>query len=102
MRSYIHLIKCQFDVNVAMKKLMNIIGEDLDYKSLLRFLHSFESVSDNDVIPRYQMHWQYGDYLSTFVTAFAFVFALVSAALSAMQVVLAAQQDGRVVLVGPF
>jgi hypothetical protein len=115
MRSYVHLIKCQSDINVAKEKKLINIGRNLDDEALLRFLHSFESVSDQDVTPRYQygelrlsrinlyikfyegrlhyrkMHWQYGDYLSSFVTPFAFVFALVSAALSAMQVVLAAQ-----------
>ena len=115
MRSYVHLIKCQSDINVAKEKQLINIGKDLDDKALLRFLHSFESVLDKDVTPRYRygelrlsrinhyikfyqrrlyyrkVHWHIGDYLSNFVTPFAFVFALVSAALSAMQVVLAAQ-----------
>jgi hypothetical protein len=113
-RSYCHLIKCQSDIIVAKKK--KLIAQDVDAKALLRFLHSFESVPDNDVTPRYKygelrlsrinlyikfykchlhykkVHWQYSDYLSTLITPFAFIFALVSAALSAMQVVLAAQQ----------
>jgi len=112
-RSYFHLIKCQSDINVAKEK--KLIGKDVDDEALLRFLHSFESVSDNDVTPRYKygelrlsrinlyikfyefrlyyrkMHWEYNDYLSSLITPFAFIFALVSAALSAMQVVLAAQ-----------
>jgi len=115
MRSYFHLIKCQSDINIAKEKKLINIGEDVDDKALLRFLHSFKSVSDNDVTPRYKygelrlsrinlyikfyefrlyykkMHWEYNDYLGSFVTPFAFIFALVSAALSAMQVVLAAQ-----------
>jgi cobalamin synthase len=37
------------------------------------------------------MQWQYSDYMNGFVAPFVFTFALVSAALSAMQVVLAAQ-----------
>ena len=113
MRSYFHLIKCQSDINVAKEK--KLINKDLDDEALLRFLHSFKSVSDNEVTRRYRygelrlsrinlyikfyefrlyyrkMHWEYSDYLSSFVTPFAFIFALVSAALSAMQVVLAAQ-----------
>ena len=115
MRSYFHLIKCQSDVNVAKEKKLVNIGKDLDDEALLRFLHSFGSVSDSEVTRRYQygelrlsrinlyikfyegrlyyrkMHWDYSDYLSSFVAPFAFIFALVSAALSAMQVVLAAQ-----------
>ena len=114
-RSYFHLIKSQSDIDVAKEKKLINVGEDLDDKALLRFLHSFKSVSDHDVTPRYlygelrlsrinlyikfyerrlhyrQMQWENRDYLSSFVTPFAFVFALVSAALSAMQVVLAAQ-----------
>jgi hypothetical protein len=113
MRSYVHLIKCQSDINIAKKKML--INEDLDDKALLRFLHSFESVPDSDVTLRYRygelrlgrinhyikfykrklyyrkMRWHIGDYLNSFITPFAFVFALVSAALSAMQVGLAAQ-----------
>jgi hypothetical protein len=117
-RSYYHLIKSQSDFNVAEKK--KLIAKDVDAKALLHFLHSFKSVSDNDVTRRYEygelrlsrinlyikvykfklfyrkMQWQYSDYLSGLVAPFVFTFALVSAALSAMQVVLAAQQsDGN-------
>jgi len=115
MRSYFHLIKCQSDINVAKEKKLINIGKDLDDETLLRFLHSFESVSDDDVTRRFQygelrlsrinlyikfyegrlyykkMQWEVNDYLRDFITPFAFIFALVSAALSAMQVVLAAQ-----------
>jgi hypothetical protein len=38
------------------------------------------------------MQWHYSDYLNSLVAPFAFTFALVSTALSAMQVALAAQQ----------
>ena len=120
MRSYFHLIKCQSDINVAKEKKLIIIGKDLDDEALLRFLYSFEPVSDSEVTRRYhygelrlsrinfyikfyecrlyyrKMHWEYSDYLSSFVAPLAFIFALVSAALSAMQVVLAAQpSDGN-------
>jgi hypothetical protein len=113
-RSYRHLIKSQSDFNVAEEK--KLIAKGVDAKALLRFLHSFESVSDDDVTLRYnygelrlsrinlyirfykrrlfyrKMQWQYSDYLSSLVAPFVFAFALVSTALSAMQVVLAAQQ----------
>jgi hypothetical protein len=85
-------------------------------KALLHFLRSFESASDDDVTLRYKygelrlsrinfyikfyecrlfyrkMQWQYSDYLNSVVAPLVFTFALVSVALSAMQVVLAAQQ----------
>jgi hypothetical protein len=112
-RSYFHLIKSQSDIYIAEEK--NLIPKGLDAKALLRFLHSFGSVSDDDVTLRYRhgelrlsrinlfikfyefrlfyrkMQWQYSDYLNSLVAPLAFTFALVSVALSAMQVVLAAQ-----------
>ena len=113
-RSYCYLIKSQSDFNVAEEK--KLIAEGVNAKDLLRFLHSFKSVSDDEVTLRYkygelrlsrinfyikfyerrlfykQMQWQYSDYINTFVAPLVFTFALVSVALSAMQVVLAAQQ----------
>ena len=114
LRSYCHLIKYQSDFNIAKDK--KLIAEGVDAKALLRFLHSFESVSKDDVTLRYrdyselrlsrinfyikfykfqysyrEMRWKYRDYLNGLIAPFAFTFALASAALSAMQVVLAAQ-----------
>jgi hypothetical protein len=116
-RSYCYLIKSQSDFNIAEEK--KLIAKGVDAKALLRFLHSFESVSDDDVTLRYKygelrlsrinlyirfyerrffyrkMQWQYSDYLNGLVAPFVFAFALVSTALSAMQVVLAAQQPNE-------
>ena len=108
MRSYFHLIKCQSDVNVAKEKKLINIGEDLDDMNLLRFLDSFESVSDTDVTPRYrygelglsqinlyikfyERRLYYRKMGSEFLVTSAFIFVSISTTLSAMQVVLAAQ-----------
>jgi hypothetical protein len=51
-RSYCYLIKSQSDFNIAEEK--KLIAKGVDAKALLRFLHSFESVSDDDVTLRYK------------------------------------------------
>jgi hypothetical protein len=113
-RSYCYLIKSQSDFYIAEEK--KLIQKGVDMKALLYFLRSFESVSDDEVTLRYRhgelrltrinfyvkfyerrlfyrkMQWQYSDYLNSIVAPLVFIFALVSVALSAMQVVLAAQQ----------
>jgi hypothetical protein len=114
-RSYCYLIKSQSDFYIAEEK--KLIAKGVDMKALLHFLRSFESASDDDVTLRYKhgelrlsrinfyikfyecqlfyrkMQWQYSDYLNSVVAPLVFTFALVSVALSAMQVVLAAQQS---------
>jgi hypothetical protein len=106
-RSYRHLIQSQSDFNVAGEK--KLIAKGVDATALLRFLHSFESVSDDDVTLRYNygelslsrinlyiIIYEYRSFYRKtplgFVTPLVFAF-LVSTALSAMQVVLAAQQS---------
>jgi len=116
MRSYFYLIRHQSDFDIALEK--KLISSTTDFNELLYFLRFFGDIGDDVVTPRYQYgelrlsrlnlytkfylleaHYhkvmgQYGPYLARVVTPFLFVFATVSVALAAMQVILAVEQIG--------
>jgi hypothetical protein len=93
-----------------------LVDATTDFAELLYFLQSFRGISDDEVTPRYrygelrlgrlnfysklylfEVHYHkvmghYGPYLAEIVAPFVFVFAAVSVALGAMQVVLAVEQ----------
>lgn len=115
MRSYFYLIRHQSDFDIALEKKLITCTE---FSELLYFLRFLGDISDDVVTPRYQYgelrlsrlnlytkfylleaHYhkvmgQYGPYLTKVVTPFVFVFAAVSVALTAMQVILAVEQMG--------
>lgn len=115
-RSYAFLIKSFSDAEVAREK--KLIPQDVDIVALLHFLDRFrKGVQDEETTHRYKYgelrlsrlntytrlykcklyyrktYWQYGDLLPPLLAPFVFIFALVSVALSAMQVVLAVRQN---------
>lgn len=116
MRSYFYLIQHQSDFNIALEK--KLISPTTDFSELLYFLRFFGDISDDVVTPRYQYgelrlsrlnlytkfylleaHYhkvmgQYGPYLAKVITPFVFVFAAVSVALAAIQVILAVELMG--------
>ncbi|KAJ4489637.1 hypothetical protein C8J55DRAFT_422051 [Lentinula edodes] len=113
-RSYAFLIKSLSDIEIA--KNHRLIPNDLDGGAILRFLDLFrKGVYDEDTTPRYhygelrlqrlnlyslfkfklyyrKTYGQYSDLIQGLVAPFVFIFAMVSVALSAMQVALAVRQ----------
>ncbi|KAJ3864128.1 hypothetical protein EV359DRAFT_64254 [Lentinula novae-zelandiae] len=113
-RSYAFLIKSLSDIEIA--KTHRLIPNDLDDGAILRFLDLFrKGVYDEDTTPRYhygelrlqrlnlyslfkfklyyrKTYGQYSDLIQGLVAPFVFIFAMVSVALSAMQVALAVRQ----------
>ncbi|KAJ6506699.1 hypothetical protein C8R45DRAFT_1050940 [Mycena sanguinolenta] len=116
LRSYAYLIKSVSDVEIARQN--GLIPKDIKAGALLRFLDRFKKgVRDEETTPRYQYgqlrlsrlntyirlykfklyyhqtYGQYGDLFPGLIAPFIFVFAVVSVALSAMQVILAVRQS---------
>ena len=111
MRSYHYLVQHRSDFDIAVeKKLVNVTT---DFAELLYFLQYLRDINDDEVMPRFRygelrlgrlnlyskfyLHyhkvmWNYSSYVAEIVAAFLFVFAAVSVALGAMQVVLAVEQ----------
>ncbi|KIM91907.1 hypothetical protein PILCRDRAFT_809899 [Piloderma croceum F 1598] len=116
-RSYSYLVLHQSDFDIAVEK--KLISGTMDFAGLLYFLRSFRDINDDAVTPRYQygelrlnrlnffsrfyrfelfyheVHWRYDYYFAQIVAPIVVVFATVSVALAAMQVVLAAEQLGH-------
>jgi hypothetical protein len=114
MRSYYYLIQHRSDFDVAVEK--KLINATTDFVELLYFLQYLRDISDDEVTPRFrygelrlsrlnlyskfylfEVHYHkvmgnYSSYLAEIVAPFLFVFAAVSVALGAMQVVLAVEQ----------
>ena len=114
MRSYHYLIQHRSDFDVAVEK--KLVDATTDFAELLYFLQPLQDISDDEVTPRFrygelrldrlnlyskfylfEVHYHkvmghYGPYLAEIVAPFLFVFAAVSVALGAMQVVLAVEQ----------
>jgi hypothetical protein len=116
-RSYYYLILHQSDFNIAVEK--KLIDRTTDFAGVLYFLRSFRDIGDDVVTPRYhygelrlsrlnffsriylfelfyhEVHWRYDYYFAQIIASTVFIFATVSVALAAMQVVLAAEQLGH-------
>jgi hypothetical protein len=116
-RSYYYLILHQSDFDIAIEK--KLIYSTMDFAGVLYFLRSFRDIGDDAVTPRYhygelrlsrlnffsrvyrfelfnrEVHWRYDDYFAQIIAPTVFIFATVSVALAAMQVVLAAEQLGH-------
>ncbi|KAK5150313.1 hypothetical protein BJ546DRAFT_720861 [Cryomyces antarcticus] len=117
-RSYAQLICRKSDFLIAKSTddaRGRLIPKGVTYTEFVRFVSAFEDLLDNEVSPRYafgqlrltrlnfwskiflrrlafeRVYTQYGAYFARFYGPFAFVFAVFSVALSAMQVVFAAQ-----------
>ena len=114
-RSYCFLIRHASDMHIASEK--HLVATS-DFEKLLHFLRFFRSITDDRVTPRYaygelrlsrlnlyckfyrfqvfyrKVNWRYGSYLTKIIVGpFVFVFAVLSVVLSAMQVILAAEQN---------
>ncbi|KAH6625520.1 hypothetical protein C7974DRAFT_396216 [Boeremia exigua] len=116
LRTYRYLIRRETDFNIAQQEHLRLIPKDVDWAAFCRFTAELSSIDDSAVSGRHcygelrltrlnlyaplllrkfhfeQMHNQYSDFFARLYGPILFVFALVSTALSSMQVALAAEQ----------
>ncbi|RDW87440.1 hypothetical protein BP5796_03134 [Coleophoma crateriformis] len=114
LRTYSYLIRHKSDFNIARKA--GLLSESMEWDQYCRFMSSIRNISDSQVSGRYrygelrlsrlnfhakfilrrfyfeQIHAQYAENFSRFYGPLLFIFAIISVALSAMQVELAVDQ----------
>lgn len=129
LRSYAHLIKHKSDFRIAESSddlAHQLIPKGIGYSKFTRFISKFEDISDNEVSERYKfgelrlsrlnlwsplilhrlafqkVYTQYGAYFARFFGPLLFVWASLSLALGAFQVLLATQPYFTTSLVGSW
>lgn len=116
LRSYLYLIQHKSDFILATDEKLRLIPKKISHSDFVNFIMAFDKIEDIDVAPRYhfgelrlsrlnfwtriflrrftyhKVHGQYGAHFAQFYGPMLFSFGVLSVALAAMQVALAAQQ----------
>ncbi|KAF2222861.1 hypothetical protein BDZ85DRAFT_312380 [Elsinoe ampelina] len=121
LRSYAHLIRHQSDFEIAIRKEHRLLPADVTWPDFRYFAQEVEVIQDSQVADRYrcgelrlsrlnlyapflfgcfyyeQIHWEYADYFARFFGPLAFVFAVLSTTIGALQLRLAADNASPIV-----